>query len=607
MRLGLVFLAAAPLALAAREPREALPLVRDEDRSVHVTSAWLDARISLDRPALDSLAVDCLGERQASINVLADDQRAPEGLAVSRPEPSGAEVRYDAPDGTAWMLSAGNHLIRAVSTSTGAQGRPFAVQLDTGRCYSTLLGLLGDDGRVRLPAVLHMPGFGSMRIESSGQAGGSLGYESGPGWIRISFPAADAAHRHVEYRMTVASICPDLRRGENEARLDGFRRNWLNIFQLNPNRRLLSNNTNSDACAFCYYEYADIAAQTPPLADGVYALDMVRQSLDRILAGEKTYGMPGYGAFPEDSADTRPSLLITAHVYVEGRHDERWLRSRYPAIRAMAEAMLATDKTGDGLIKYAASGNSGSWNEGQPKVRPANWWDTIGFGYEDAYSNALAYRALRGMSQLARQAGHPVDARRFSEAARKLRAAYMPAFYVPEAGVIAGWRSADGERHNYDFLFVNGIAVLYGLVPPRQSAAIMDKMWSEMKRVGYTNFRMGLPGNLISVARRDYAHKDPRYGGGRLEDNSDGFQIYCNGGATASFSYFTIAAFDSVGQHDRASKILYPILRAFDDREFEGKGSNGLTNDWRKWDGMAEGYEGFLADNYYALLAVTGR
>jgi hypothetical protein len=111
----------------------------------------------------------------------------------------------------------------------------------------------------------------------------------------------------------------------------------------------------------------------------------------------------------------------------------------------------------------------------------------------------------------------------------------------------------------------------------------------------------------VPVARKDYAHKDPRYGGGVREDNADGFQVYENGGATASFSYFTIAAFDRVGQHPRADQILLPVLDAFEKREFEGAGENHLTNDWRKWDGTAEGYEGFLVDNYYVLLAAAQR
>ena len=42
------------------------------------------------------------------------------------------------------------------------------------------------------------------------------------------------------------------------------------------------------------YEYADIAAHTPPLADRLTALDLVRKTLDRYLGGAPSYGLPGY-------------------------------------------------------------------------------------------------------------------------------------------------------------------------------------------------------------------------------------------------------------------------------------------------------------------------
>ena len=32
----------------------------------------------------------------------------------------------------------------------------------------------------------------------------------------------------------------------------------------------------------------------------------------------------------------------------------------------------------------------------------------------------------------------------------------------------------------------------------------MDRLLAKMKEVGYTNFALGLPGNLIPVARKDY-------------------------------------------------------------------------------------------------------
>ena len=41
--------------------------------------------------------------------------------------------------------------------------------------------------------------------------------------------------------------------------------------------------------------------------------------------------------------------------------------------------------------------------------------------------------------------------------------------------------------------------------------------------------------------------------------------------------------------------------------KFQGFGPNGMTNDWKAWDGTPWGYEGLLVDNYYVLLAVLAR
>ena len=37
---------------------------------------------------------------------------------------------------------------------------------------------------------------------------------------------------------------------------------------------------------------------------------------------------------------------------------------------------------------------------------------------------------------------------------------------------------------------------------------------------------------------------------------------------------------------------------------FQGFGANGMSRDWRDWQGGCHGYEGLLVDNYQALLAV---
>jgi hypothetical protein len=52
---------------------------------------------------------------------------------------------------------------------------------------------------------------------------------------------------------------------------------------------------------------------------------------------------------------------------------------------------------------------------------------------------------------------------------------------------------------------------------------------------------------------------------------------------------------------------LFPILRAYEEGGFQGRGPNGKTKDWKRWDGTPKGYEGLLADDYLALLAVESR
>ena len=63
---------------------------------------------------------------------------------------------------------------------------------------------------------------------------------------------------------------------------------------------------------------------------------------------------------------------------------------------------------------------------------------------------------------------------------------------------------------------------------------------------------------------------NPRFGGGTKEDNSDGFQIYENGGATACFAYFTLAALYDLGRMEEADKMLFPMLEAFAQGPFRG-------------------------------------
>jgi Bacterial alpha-L-rhamnosidase 6 hairpin glycosidase domain len=582
------------------------------DNSVRITTKYIDAKISLDYPGFEGLSVDSLGKEHFPL-VFIPPPPMPEPARATVRGPRIEYRRSSANDSSParWIIEVRNDEIRLESHwSAGDPPEPFVLNADADDCHVTLLGLLETNGSIQLPAIMHFPDQGTFQISAPHSAAGSLDYSATRRNVEITFPPATREHSRLTYRLKVTAIHPKISGIDSDARFDGFRRDWLNIFQINPQRRLLSNNSGSDSCGYCYYEYADIAEDTPPLAGRFTALDMVRQTLDRIIAGALVCGMPGYAGFydhPADTADTLPSFLIAAEDYVAGSHDQQWLAVNYRHLESWADGMLATDTNHDGLIKYPVSGNSNTWPDGRPPLRPSNWWDTIGFGYEDAYANALAYRALTGMEQISKQAGRPEDEARYRAAAEKLKAVYFKTFYDPATGVLAGWRSADGQLHDYYFLWLNGIAIHYGLVPTDKANDIMDRLLTKMREVGYTNFALGLPGNLIPVARKDYAHHEVRYGGGTNEDGSDGFQIYENGGATACFAYFTLAALYDLGRIQDGDRILFPMLDAFAKGDYQGFGSNHMSKDWKTWNGEPHGYEGLLNDNYYTLLAVMDR
>jgi Bacterial alpha-L-rhamnosidase 6 hairpin glycosidase domain len=607
----------ATAAFSIIRPRHAVPeIIGNANPETQFTSQHMEVALSSSAPEFVILNVDGLGKGRRGANIVGANNTiggykasVSDSRGARRVEYRPAVTPHDSP--AAWTFEfSSSRIVLASNWSTESAPPPIVFPFNLKQVHSTVLGVFRQDRLLLTPALMHFPGQGSLRLTSSVPEAG-LAYTSRRTWNRthfdeaamLSLPAASAEHQRIVYTLDVTAIYPHIRGIEGDSRFDPFRRNWLNVLQLNPSTQALANHTASDTCGFCYYEYADIAAMTPPLTEGLNACDLVRQTLDRILAGKLAYGMPGYGSYPTTSADTWPSMIIAAANCVRDGSRDAWLEQNYSGIRGWAEAMLATDTDDDGLMQYSLSGDSGTWKfdrNGNPLLRPSNWWDALGFGHEDAYANALAYRALPNMAMMAKRVGRADDARRYLAAAEKLRAAYFKCFLNPATGILGGWRSADGQLHDYYFLWVNGIAIHYGLVERPEANAIMDKLMTKMKEVGYHSFSMGLPGNLVSVALKDCANMHG-------PSHSEGFQIYENGGATGSFAFFTLAALYDLGRKAEADEILFPMLDAYGKCGFEGTDALGFSADWKMWDGTYKGYEGFLVDNYYPLLAVLLR
>lgn len=585
-------------------------------------SRFLKLSLNPKSPQFQYFAIDSLGKNALKQNVILHDEAV---LSTYRVTTRGAKTSYTLLAQTknekpVWEVTAGDTCFTLTSNFHKDHTQTFMFSIEQHLNHATLLGIMkGEDGAISLPAVLHFPDMGTLRVTSSAPDAKvfctAQRFIEHP-YVKMQFPVATQTQKKITYTFEVVSIHPKVKGIEDDARYDCFRKNFISIFQVNPFLKILANNTSSDACAFTLFKYAEVAAHTPPLANGLTALDLIRMTLDRYVAGQKGYGMLGYDYdrtwdIPESSTtcntlDSYPSLLMAACTYAITNKDEKWFSENYPKLKAWADKMLAMDLDGDGLLEFCLSGNSGSW-KGDKTMRPANWWDTIGFGHKDAYSNALAYRAMILLEKANRLYGSQTDASFFSEKAKKLKDIYTATFYNPTTGVLAGWKSADGKLHDYYFTFLNGVAISYDLIEPAVANGIMDKLLEKMRAVGFTNFELGLPGNLIPVIRADYTDLLLEVGGGQREDNLDGFQIYENGGATACYTYFTINALQKLGRRNEADAILLPLLKSMSEGQFQGRCVNGRTRDWKTWRGECWGYEGFLVDNYMFLLAVLDR
>ena len=326
-------------ALLAGSPHVARA-ARAADQDLSFSSPGIELTISPTAPEFLSLNIDGLGKGRRGPSAI-DTSRPGVGLKASSSRTSGAlrvEYRPQWVDDSVlppWTFEVTDRRVVATSQwSAAAEPVPMTFRFNLNQVHSTVLGLFQHDGLLATPALLHFPGQGSMRLTAD-VPGLGLTYASDRPrqTATLSLPGATCAHQRVIYTFDVTAIHPELHGIAGDPRFDAFRRNWLDALQLNPGLQALANNTASDTCAFCYYEYADIAALTPPLAPGLTAIDIVKQTLERVLAGGQAYGLPGLTNFLiTASSDTYPSMLIAAADCVRAGGNDAWLAANYEGI-----------------------------------------------------------------------------------------------------------------------------------------------------------------------------------------------------------------------------------------------------------------------------------
>jgi hypothetical protein len=398
------------------------------------------------------------------------------------------------------------------------------------------------------------------------------------------------------------------------------RRGWLSLYNTTANTYaadgrlcaaagMLGNNVLSTPVSSCLFCHADTALLLPRLTPEIHAGPILRRSLEFWLDCET--GPDGFVRYYSlsplaDPMDANAGLLIGIWAYLEITDDVDWLERYFDRIELIARYIAGRDVDGDGLVESRQSGNLGTKDWGD------SIYDTISSGHQNAYCNALIYRAWRHLGDLCRRLDRPERQRRYNELAARLRAAYLRSFLNPATGWLGWWRSADGTLHDYAAPIVNAVAVTSGVVWRDVGRDILCRLWDRLQQVGFHRLDTGIP-TCLSPVPRDL---QPMDFGGQQEDGSDTFRRYCNGGVFVQDASRFITALYLVGEREKAETVLQAMLtRQHQGGHFaNGSGFNaGVTNRMgtgpsiMDWDGNPTCYEGFMARDTAFLHGVFTR
>jgi hypothetical protein len=526
-----------------------------------------------------------------------------------------------------WAVELADGAIRMSWTGAGAdlatlEGLELRLPFDP-RATATgpVTGEVDAEGRFRLPLLLNAPDLGAMQVTATGRPGVACRWEGSRGrigcWatLTVELPPVPAGETlQLRFDPLVLPQPDGLRDAERWA---AARRGWMNLLQASASRPaeahykpcpagIWANNIISDPVSATQFWLADHVLLVPDLAPGLSARPLLRRSVELFLdRGLLPDGGVRYVWDDGFTMDASPALLIAAWAYVESGDDAQWLGRYRAKLDAVAGFLERRDVDGDGLVESPQSGNRDTRTFGDTA------WDCIASGHENAYVNALTYRAWLGMARLEARGGRPERAAHYAGLAERLKGSYRATFFNPETGWLAWWKSADGELHDLWSDTPTSVAVMYGLLAPEDGGAMLDRHWKALQASGFRAFEVGLP---LTVRPIPPALMLQGYGGAAA-DGSDTFGKYLNGGACVSNTSFWLAASYIAGRRERADAVLDAMLARQRDGVFPNGGGfqNGVIDrypdgaEFFDWAGRTCGYEGHLVYSWTWLHALFVR
>lgn len=390
------------------------------------------------------------------------------------------------------------------------------------------------------------------------------------------------------FRLKPGTILPETEKKEEQLS-EGIRKCWAAGFSaFRPEFGGFSNNSISVNCHVNQYVAFDFAAFTAKTDYAVDPLELVKFSVERALMDGG-----GYGYHRNLYLDSDPILVSGAGRIFQLTDDRDWLQNVYPGISAAVMRIINNFDEKEGMIVCRSlSGNSGTYRWS------SNAMDVVGFGHIDAYVNAWSFRALKNASALCRIVGDSALAQKCGEVAQLLSDNYARQLVNPETGWVSGWRSRDGQLHDFGFIWVNGVACAFRVMDASTTRHALEKLEEKRREVFPESGYAGLPLNLVPIKQTDHMlSQSQRY---QLRPS---FENYTDGALSPCLTGYYIRALSSNGFRKEAGTIAQSLEQGFADGRFHGP--YGTGKEFAVWTGADSGYEGTFGPNSLPLYAIA--
>ncbi len=460
----------------------------------------------------------------------------------------------------------------------------------------------GRNGDVTLPAMWASDGNGclscrqvkgnsdetrlqveSYRFENVVTGGFVFGEHPGDNYCQV----VPEGKKQAAFELSLDNLTPD-QEPSGPHPSDGLKKHWATVFScFRPEYRGFSNHAASVNCHLSQGPPIEIVAHTRCPANGPNPLDLARYTIGRALLDGG-----GYGYWRSLYLDSDPVLLSAAGRIHQSGPDIQWLKKIEPGLVETVKRMLNLIGENGLLICRDLSGNSGSYRWS------SNSMDVVGFGHMDGYVNAWAYRAFRNAAAMLDDLSHYRDLTlKCRQAATNLRKNYPLLLLNPETGWVAGWRSRDGQLHDYAFIWVNGVALAFGLLEKDTAKNALTALELKREEVGPPNARMGLPCNLLPIREEDQMLAKI------LGNKNPTFEAYTDGSLSGWPATYYLRALSKYGLTKQLKKTVDEMTNGYAADIFNG--GAGAGHEFRSWEGLPTGYEGTLIGCFGPMYAIA--